>query len=312
MVVSQMKDARALKHIERMLAPDDRMGTDNKLRVWQCRFQYEGLISLYHTAEWPRKDLSELSPEQRNFSDIALLDEATWGGDYYSLFYYADGHIYPRIRRLLLKMGAMGHVRLLDELYRTLGGPEGYPGSRDEAIEVLNDLSKVTLQKLHDLQAEWEKLPSLQLVAVEWDWRRQMEARNEGREPVNALCEGGLKPVESFLLPARPVSKIMYIEQMTGDPIEPAIIARVHFSRDGLTLYYDCQGMQRLKGEEDAAGANYLGAYFGDKYMIVEATPDGSEMPFEKWGVVEVDKEVRKEYWREVRQMPHAVRRERV
>ena len=98
----------------------------------------------------------------------------------------------------------------------------------------------------------------------------------------------------------------MYIECKAGDLTGPARIGRVTFSQTGRTLYYRGQKFRSLKG----AGfkSNYYDVDSGDDYWISgpkrrggDALYGGSMMP------IEIDEDVREEYWRDIRRQPNRV-----
>lgn len=96
--------------------------------------------------------------------------------------------------------------------------------------------------------------------------------------------------------------RIMYIEQKAGSLIGPARIGRVTFSKTGRTLYYQGQKFQSLKG----AGfkSNYYDMDTGEGYWISGPKRDGSDRLYGERTPIEIDDEVREEYWRDIRQQP--------
>ena len=101
-------------------------------------------------------------------------------------------------------------------------------------------------------------------------------------------------------MPAR--SRIMYIERKEESLNGPAWIGRVSFSKSGATLRYKGQEFQSLKG----AGfkANYYDVETGDQYWISGPHKDGADRLYPQSRLpVEIDEEVKEEYWREIREM---------
>lgn len=100
----------------------------------------------------------------------------------------------------------------------------------------------------------------------------------------------------------RASTRIMYIEckaeALNGD----ARIGRVRFSRTGGTLYYREQCFKSLKG----AGykSNYFDVATGDRYWISGPRRDGADRLYGERLPVEIDEDVREEYWREIRRRP--------
>lgn len=105
----------------------------------------------------------------------------------------------------------------------------------------------------------------------------------------------------------RLASRIMYIEQKAGELIGPARIGRVTFSRTGCTLYYRDQTFQSLKGQ--GYKANYFEVATGDTYWISGPKHDGSDRHYGERIGIEIDAEVREEYWMSIRGLPDCVDR---
>ena len=99
----------------------------------------------------------------------------------------------------------------------------------------------------------------------------------------------------------------MYIEQKAGELIGPARIGRVTFSRTGCTLYYRDQTFQSLKGQ--GYKANYFEVATGDTYWISGPKRDGSDQLYGGRMAIEIDADVREEYWMTIRCLPDCVDR---
>ena len=95
-------------------------------------------------------------------------------------------------------------------------------------------------------------------------------------------------------------SRIMYIEYKKGI-VGPARIGRVTFSKTGKTLHYDGKSFASLKGS-GGLKANYFDTETREEYWISGPRKDGNDTLYS--GVVEVDEDVRAEYWTEIRGMP--------
>jgi hypothetical protein len=93
--------------------------------------------------------------------------------------------------------------------------------------------------------------------------------------------------------------EIMYIELKPG-LAGPARIGRVRFSKTRKTLYYGDIKLQSLKGS--GFKANYYNVKSGMQYWISRCRQDGCDALYP--GVVEIDEDVREEYWTEIRQQP--------
>jgi hypothetical protein len=97
----------------------------------------------------------------------------------------------------------------------------------------------------------------------------------------------------------------MYIE-FKGDGLTgPARIGRVEFSKRGQTIYYRGKSFQSLKGS--GFKANYFEVESGDEYWISGPRKDGQDRLYGERVPVEIDEDVRSEYWTEIRGQPGRV-----
>jgi hypothetical protein len=94
----------------------------------------------------------------------------------------------------------------------------------------------------------------------------------------------------------------MYIEHKAELSGGEARIGRVFFSKRGKTLYYGGKSFQSLKGR--ALKANYFEVGSGDEYWISGCKRDGSDRLYGERVPVEIDEDVRVEYWTDVRGLP--------
>lgn len=99
--------------------------------------------------------------------------------------------------------------------------------------------------------------------------------------------------------------RIVYIEQRTHpgghDDCGPARIGRVTFSKTGRTLYYQCKSFQKVRFH----CGNYMNIDTGDEYWISGPKKNGEDRyPHAKHAPVEIDEDVREEYWSTVRNQP--------
>jgi hypothetical protein len=101
-------------------------------------------------------------------------------------------------------------------------------------------------------------------------------------------------------------TRIMYIERKADGLTGPARIGRVSFSKTGRTLYYAGRSFQSLNG----AGfkSNYYDVETGEEYWISGPRRDGLDRLYGERVPVEIDEDVRGEYWREIRRQPARVR----
>jgi hypothetical protein len=94
-------------------------------------------------------------------------------------------------------------------------------------------------------------------------------------------------------------SRIMYVQRGW----EPGRIGRVRRSKTGRTLYYGNLELASLGGR--GYKANYFDPATGDEYWVSGPRKDGQDTLSP--GLVEIDEDVREEYWRQVRNAPAAI-----
>ena len=99
--------------------------------------------------------------------------------------------------------------------------------------------------------------------------------------------------------------RIMYIECKAGGLTGRARIGRVTFSKTGRTLYYRGQTFQSLKG----AGfkSNYYCVETGEDYWVSGPKRRGGDALYGT-PPIEIDEDVREEYWRDIRRQPGRIR----
>ena len=95
--------------------------------------------------------------------------------------------------------------------------------------------------------------------------------------------------------------RIMYIECKAGELEGEARIGRVTFSKTGRTLYYQGQKFQSLKGK--GFKSNYYNVETGEDYWISGPKRNGCDRLY-GGANVEIDEDVRVEYWEEIRRQP--------
>lgn len=105
--------------------------------------------------------------------------------------------------------------------------------------------------------------------------------------------------------------RIMYIEDKSGGicgAVEGAArIGRVSASKAGKTLYYRGQAFRSLKGS--GYKANYFEVETGARFWISGCRKDGQDALYPL--IIEVDEDVREEYWLTIRNQPGRVRETR-
>jgi hypothetical protein len=93
--------------------------------------------------------------------------------------------------------------------------------------------------------------------------------------------------------------EIMYIEMKAG-LTGPARIGRVFFSQTRKTLYYGTLVLKSLKGS--GYKANYVDVASDVEYWVSKCKKKGNDTLYS--GIVEIDEDVREEYWTTIRGQP--------
>ena len=94
---------------------------------------------------------------------------------------------------------------------------------------------------------------------------------------------------------------IMYIEQKVG-LTGAARIGRVTFSKSGQTIYYQSHSFQKLKRKEFKS--NYFDVATSEEYWISGCRKDGEDRLYSERVSVEIDDDVREDYWTTIRGLP--------
>ena len=97
-------------------------------------------------------------------------------------------------------------------------------------------------------------------------------------------------------------SRIMYMESKADGLTGPARIGRVELSKRGRTLYYRGRAFQSLKGS--GYKANYYDVETGEELWISGPRKDGIDRLYGERVPVEIDEDVRREYWTTIRGAP--------
>ncbi|HZS10305.1 MAG TPA: 1-deoxy-D-xylulose-5-phosphate synthase [Blastocatellia bacterium] len=92
----------------------------------------------------------------------------------------------------------------------------------------------------------------------------------------------------------------MYIEYKGEGIVGPARIGRVTFSKTGQSVYYRGRSFTTLSGR--GFKANYSDDETGDHYWISGCKKDGTDALYST--TVEIDEDVREEYWTQIRTKP--------
>jgi len=94
----------------------------------------------------------------------------------------------------------------------------------------------------------------------------------------------------------------MYIEKKAGAVTGPGRIGRVTPNRTGRTLYYRDHIFRRIVG--GGFKANYIDETTGEDYWISGCKRDGNDRMYGSSAPVEIDDDVREEYWCGIRNLP--------
>ncbi len=97
----------------------------------------------------------------------------------------------------------------------------------------------------------------------------------------------------------------MYIECKAGALTGEARIGRVTFSQTGRTLYYRGHKFESLKGK--GFKSNYYNVDTGDDYWISGPKRNGGDLLYGGSTPIEIDEDVREEYWRDIRRQPKRI-----
>lgn len=94
----------------------------------------------------------------------------------------------------------------------------------------------------------------------------------------------------------------MYIENKSEGLSGPARIGRVTFSKTGKTIYYAGRRFHSLGGR--GFKANYADSDSGERFWISGCRKDGADRLYGERVPVEIDEDVREEYWTLIRKRP--------
>lgn len=87
-------------------------------------------------------------------------------------------------------------------------------------------------------------------------------------------------------------SRIMYIEQKSGNLIGPARIGRVYFSKTGKSVYYKNKRFRKIRGFK----SNYEDVETGEDYWISGPRKDKNDRLYGGQEGVNIDLDVKEEY----------------
>jgi hypothetical protein len=100
--------------------------------------------------------------------------------------------------------------------------------------------------------------------------------------------------------PARDLTRIMYIEDKTRGLNGPARIGRVTFTRTGRSVRYRGRLLRRVQGFKH----NFEDEATGEAFWISGPHKDGRDRNYGGRLPIEIDEDVRAEYWTTIRGLP--------
>lgn len=95
-------------------------------------------------------------------------------------------------------------------------------------------------------------------------------------------------------------SRIMYVEYKGGGLSGPARITRITFSKSMRSVYFAGKRLQSLAG--NGYKSNYFDVETGEEYWVSGCKRRGGDRLYH--GLVDIDEDVREEYWVQIRQQP--------
>jgi hypothetical protein len=103
-------------------------------------------------------------------------------------------------------------------------------------------------------------------------------------------------------------TRIMYIESKPDGVSGPGRIGRVTFSKSGKSLYY--QGRRYEVKKSGGFKTNYFDSENREEVWISGCKKKGGDRLYP--GSIEIDEDVREEYWTEIRNMPEEKKRKKI
>jgi hypothetical protein len=171
-------------YIDKIFRNPGAFSDDMVLAAWNARYQMRGLTSIYDSAfevfEAAGYTMDDtFSPDQRSIVIIHYLDAEISNGGFWQWF-FNEGELAEEALQALEKIGARRHAAVLRKANRLFGW-KGPPKTREEVQRALEKMSDRTSEKMGDLNHDWFDLPTWQLAAAAWDWKRQTKGlRSEG------------------------------------------------------------------------------------------------------------------------------------
>src|SRR6266704_3785971 len=104
-------------------------------------------------------------------------------------------------------------------------------------------------------------------------------------------------------------TRSMYIEDKSNGLSGPARIGRVEMTKLGKTIYYRGRTFRTLGGR--GFKANFYDLETGEEFWISGPRRDGADRLYGERVPVEIDDDVREEYWVNIRKLPERKRESR-
>lgn len=101
------------------------------------------------------------------------------------------------------------------------------------------------------------------------------------------------------------VSRIMYVEDKSQGLTGPARIGRVNYSKSGRTIEYAGRRFRSLKGR--GFKSNWFDVETGAEFWISGCRKDGADRLYAGGPPVDIDEDVREEYWTSIRGQPERI-----
>jgi hypothetical protein len=132
--------------------------------------------------------------------------------------------------------------------------------------------------------------------------RTRLAAALEARTPTDPAA---VSPPDFSGSTGKEPTRVMYIESKAGKLTGTARIGRVTFSKTWKTIYYRGKTFRRIFG--GGFKSNYYDKATGEDYWISGPKKNGNDRLYGGRVPIEIDEDVRAEYWREIRKEPEKV-----
>lgn len=106
-------------------------------------------------------------------------------------------------------------------------------------------------------------------------------------------------------MPKTMPSRIMYIERKAGEIVGEGRIGRARFNRTGRTIFYRNLVLRRIVG--GGFKWNYRDESTGDEYWVTGPKKRGGDRLYGSESPIDIDDDVREDYWTEIRNRPDLV-----